>query len=85
MQDVANAQNAQGESTSTNILAWNRVGKYFSESLHGSYTVSAYRVGEGLMYRASKARRFIGGPVRSPEEAKELCQRDFAISSSASG
>lgn len=60
-------------------MEWDRTGKYHSVSHQGSYTVAAFRVGDALVYRASKARRFIGQPKSTADEAKAICQNNYII------
>lgn len=75
MSNVRNMQSTGGD----NRLAWERLGKYHSTTTDGLYTVAAYRTGDKLLYRASRARIFLGGPVETPEEAKAICQNNFSI------
>lgn len=60
-------------------LVWQKAGKYHSVALNGPYTVSGFRVGSIIQYRASRQRQFIGGVFDSPDEAKQVCQNNFQI------
>lgn len=79
MNDVADEQTSMLDAAHGHALEWSRAGKYHSVSHQGSYTVAAFKVGDGLVYRASKARAFIGHPVSTADEAKAVCQNNYII------
>lgn len=61
-------------------LAWQKTSKYSWRSLENTgYTIAAYRVGENILYRPSKAGRFIAHHCTTADEAKTICANNFIL------